>query len=138
MLYATRPAMVDRFTEREMVDRTDLAEPYTREIVDAVLNRAMTAADAEVDAALRARYAVPLSPVPDLVVDLACDLARWRLWADRASDAVTERARVARATLDRLAKGQLVLDVAAAPASGGSVLFDGPGQVFTADALRGF
>lgn len=119
MPYATRAALIDRFGIRELIDRTDLAEPYTGEIVDAVLDRAIAAADAEIDAALRARYAVPLAPVPELVASIACDLARWHLWPTNPPEWVEDRAKAARASLDRIACGTLVLDATPVSTGGG-------------------
>lgn len=141
MPYATKQAMIDRFGERELVDLTDRAEPYTGAIVDAVLDRAMTSADAEVDAALRGRYAVPVDPAPELLVDLACDLARWRLWDNDIPEAVAERAKAARASLGKIARHELVLDVPAAVSAttgSGDVRYEAAEPAFTRDTMDGF
>lgn len=139
MPYATKDALLARFSEHELVELTDRVEPYQGAIVDAVLDRAAASADAEVEAALRGRYALPLDPAPELVVDLACDLARWRLWDDQAPDAVEARAKAARALLRELAAGTKTLDAPRAGGSGGGrVLFDATAPVFTRETLEGF
>lgn len=138
MSYATRAAMIARFGEVELIDRTDLAVPRTDAIVDAVLEPAMAAADAEIEAAVRGRYALPLSPVPTLVVDLACDLARWRLWPTDAPEWVESRAKAARSLLERIARGLMVIEAAPLVASGGEVAFDSSAPTFTHDTLRGW
>lgn len=139
MPYATRQAMIERYGERELIDRTDRDEPITGAIVDTVLDRAAAGANAEVDAALRSRYAVPVEPPPPLLVDIACALTRLALWDYDVPETVKNRAREARGMLDRIATGKLVLDVPPATGGGsGAVLFAGPGRVFTDDTLKGF
>jgi phage gp36-like protein len=139
-MYATQQAMIDRYGERELINLTDRAEPFTRAIVETVLARAIASANAEVDASLRGRYTVPVTPAPELLVDIACDLARWRLYADAATETIQSRAKSARDQLDRLAKGQLRLDVpAAAPAPASTeVLIDAPQPIFGGDRMRRF
>jgi len=142
MPYATTPAMIERYTERALVDLTDRAEPYTGAIVAAVLERAQAGADGEIDAALRGRYALPLAePVPGLIADIACVLTWWWLWPEPEPDgAVTRRADWARDQLRRLARGELVLEApaASAPSGGAGVLIDAGPRVFTRDTLRGY
>lgn len=140
-MYASTADMTERFARRELVELTDRTEPYTEDIVQAVMDRALEAATAEIEAALRERYALPLSPVPALVVDLCCDLARWRLWDEDALESVVERAKVARSQLRDLAAGKLTLDAAPAqPAAtgGGAVQFDVGGNAFTRDQMGGW
>ncbi|SOE00671.1 phage protein Gp36 family protein [Caenispirillum bisanense] len=139
MAYATLADLIDRFGADEL---DDLARPHQvpeGETAPAFA-AALAAADAEIDAALAGRYAVPVpEPVPTLLVDIACDIARWRLHDTSADEMVTERARVARAQLRMLALGQLTLPLPAAAGGGAGV---GPRHVaapvvFTPDSLRG-
>lgn len=116
MTYATTQDLIDRFTQAELDQVADAdndgaadAEPVARALADA---------DAEIDAALVGRYALPLlTPVPELLVRIACDLARESLHADRPTEVIQDRAKVARALLADLAAGRRRLDVAAAPAA---------------------
>lgn len=132
MPYATLQSMADRFGERELIDLTDRAEPYTGAVVEAVLARALEAADAEVDGYLRGRYAVPATPTPALLVDVACDLARWRLWDQTPPEVVKDRAKAAREVLRAIAAGTMVLDAAAAPQAADA----GPAEVVFAGRPR--
>lgn len=110
MPYATLSDMIDRFTEAEMIDLTDTTSSG---LVDASrIERALVDADGEVEAALRGRYALPVTPVPELLVRIACDLARYALHADRPTEVVKERAEVARALLSQIAAGKRLLDAA--------------------------
>ncbi|MDR3352642.1 MAG: DUF1320 domain-containing protein [Zoogloeaceae bacterium] len=76
---------------------------------------ASTDATSEIDAALIARYKVPLAPVPPLVRRIACELV-WELIhlnQGNCPKAVHELAETARRLLRDLATGILRLDVEA-------------------------
>ena len=104
MPYATLQDLVDRFTadEIEMLSGGNTA----------AVTRALEDASNEISAALRGRYALPLPSVDPLLVRLACDLARESLYADRPSENVADRAKVARQILGRIAAGHQRLDLA--------------------------
>lgn len=110
MSYATISDLIDRFTEAEMIDLTDTTALGVLDM--APIDRALVDADAEIDSALIGRYAIPVAPVPDLLVRIACDLARYALHADRPTDIVTERAKIARTLLSQIADGKRLLDAA--------------------------
>lgn len=58
----------------------------------AVYGPALDDASTEVDAYLAAITPLPLAtPVPDLVVLITCEIARYRLWKDLASEEVRRR-----------------------------------------------
>lgn len=103
----------------------------------ATLERALAAADATIDAYLAGRYALPLAHVPGILVGLACDIARYRLWRDAASTEVRRRFEDAQRYLERVADGRvrLVQDGAGAPDPGG-VRFHAASPIF--DARSGF
>jgi phage gp36-like protein len=74
---------------------------------------ALEDASAEIDAALSGRYATPIDPAPPSLKRLAVDLAVHLLFSRRReaiSDEHLERWRVARALLERIARGQIELD----------------------------
>jgi hypothetical protein len=76
------------------------------EIDPALVDRALVDADAEIDAALVGRYALPMDPIPDLLVRVASDLARESLYTDAPPDVVSGRAKRARELLAQIAAGQ--------------------------------
>ena len=82
----------------------------------ATIARAMADADAEIDAYLAARYQLPLATVPTILARIACDIARYRLWAERASPEVRQRYEDARRLLESLSKGQVTLGLPLADA----------------------
>lgn len=140
MPYASQQAMIERYSEAALIDRTDVAEPYTGAVVAPVLERAQDGADGEIDAALRERYRLPLDPVPRLVTDIAAALTWWWLWPNSIPDDVESRAKWARDQLRRLTRGELTLDapVVDAATSGGGVIVEAPPRIFTRDTLRDF
>lgn len=118
MSYGTLSDMIDRFTEAEMIDLTDTTGSGLVDV--SRIDRALIDADAEIEAALRGRYALPMQPVPDLVARIACDLARYALHADRPTEIVKERAEVARQLLTQIAAGKRALD--ASPVAPGETM----------------
>lgn len=117
MGYATKQDMIDRFSLVEMIQLTDKASPATGAIVDAVLNRAIADSDGDINAALTGRYQLPLAATPPSLVRVGCDLARYYLYEDHASDQVERRFKDAVAFLDRVAKGLATIGVDAAGAN---------------------
>lgn len=140
MPYASQQDMVDRFSEREIVLLTDRSG--TADIIDtAVLGQAQTDADAEIDAYLASRYALPLASTPGSIVRIACDITRYRLYEDGAPDIVVERYKAAVRFLEHLANGKVSLglpaaeqpaDVQAAP------VHNAPPRVFTRERLQDY
>lgn len=138
MGYATRQDMIDRFGEAELVQATNLEEENTFQIVDRVLNAALAYADSLIDSYLRAKYVLPLASVPAVLIDTACDLARFRLWVQKPSEAVSERNSQALSFLKSVASGAAALVVAApaeSPAPQGGPVVQAGDRVFTPDTL---
>lgn len=113
MSYAAQADLVARFTLAELAQVAD--SDGSGEIDADLVARALADADAEIDAALIGRYALPISPVPDLLVRIACDLARESLHADQPTPVVAERAKRARDMLSQIARGIMRLDADPAP-----------------------
>lgn len=105
MSYATEVDMLARFGADEL---TALADRDGNGSADSgMMERALDDASAEIDVYLAGRYALPLAHVPTVLVRIACDIARYRLWADRASDEVRRRYEDARRMLELIAKGDV-------------------------------
>lgn len=139
MPYTTRPLLEERFGLDELIQRTDKFVPYTGAVVDAVLSRAIADADAEIDGFVGARYSLPLpDPVPPVLVPVACDIARYRLYDDAVPDVVRQRYEDAVSRLKDIAAGRLTLGIEPAsttPASAG-VRFRSRDRVFSDDLLE--
>lgn len=110
MTYATQQDLIDRFGEDELRQVADV--DGSGDIDPVIVARALADADAEVDAALFGRYQLPLASVPQLLTRLACDLARESLFTDAPTEVVTERAKVARGLLAKIASGAMSFDLA--------------------------
>lgn len=132
MPYATQQHMVDRFGGQELIELTDRANLGV--IDTAVLSRALDDADGEINGYLATRHTLPLSPIPTVITRLACDIARYFLYEDRATEAVRTRYKDAVKFLQGVSDGSITLGVDAsnnAPTEPGGPQFDSAGRVFT-------
>lgn len=140
MPYATQADLTDRFGAPELAQRTNRTDGLTIDTV--VLGRALVDADAEIDGYLSTRYSLPLASSPVVLVRLACDVARYRLYDDGVPTTVRQRYEDAVSLLKRLASGEVQLaGVSPAPAAGGSgnaVAARVPSRVFGVDRLQSY
>jgi phage gp36-like protein len=139
MTYATQQDMIERFGTPELAQLTDPAAGIA--IDETIVARALGDADAEIDARLAPRYALPLAVVPTVLVRIASDLARYFLWDARASEAVRNRAQEARRLLDAIAGGDVSLGGATPlPPAAGAVAVSvlAPARQFSAAQLDAF
>lgn len=142
MAYATAADMEERFGREELVARTD--RDATGVVDGAVLGRALADAEAEIDGYLAARYALPLPTVPPLLARIACDIARYRLWEDQASEEVRRRYEDARRLLEAIGRGVVSLGLPAnlppdqKPALSMAAAKSGPAPVFDRAATEGY
>lgn len=138
MSYATLAEMITRFGEAELVQRTDRAEGVSIDTV--VLERALADADAEIDGYLAGRYTLPLASTPAVLVRLAADMARYRLYDDGVPDTVRQRYEDAVSLLKRMASGDVLLPGLQGVATAGvetAYHAFAPRQI-TDDSVRGF
>jgi len=113
MTYATQQDLVDRFGGQEIAQLTDRTNGT---VIDAtVVARALGDADAEIDGYLATRYVLPLTITPAVLVRLAADIARYRLFDDRTTEAVRQRYADAVQLLKSMASGLVKLDAGVTP-----------------------
>lgn len=131
MPYCTHADLVERFGENELLA---LARDESGTAIDtAVVERACDDASGEIDGYVSAAgYPVPLSPVPRIVIANACDIARYRLYDEHASDQVQKRYDDAVKFLRSVSRGEVKLGISTGPASSsaGSVQMNPGRQVF--------
>lgn len=132
--YATKQNLIDRFGEPELIQLTDRANPPSGVIDDTVLTRALEDADGEIDAALAARYTLPLVSIPKVLVKTACDIARYHLYEDAPGETVRQRYEDAKAFLKDLAAGKQTLGVDA----GNTAIAAATGQAEFNESRRDF
>ena len=135
MPYASRQNLIDRFGADEI---DDLDPPS--DAVDRVAN-ALADADAEIDGKLAIGYDLPLpAGTYPLLVSIACDIARYRLYDDSPLEEPKQRAMKARSKLQGIANGKslLVDDAGAFVSRRSSIAVAGPEPVMDRDSLAGF
>ncbi len=121
MTYATADDMLSRFGETELRDASD--REGSGLINAGRVAAALSQADNEVEAAIAVKYTLPLSSIPGRLVDIACDIARYKLYPLEAPQLVRDRYLDAKAALAKIARGDEALPIAgsapAAPAAAG-------------------
>lgn len=142
MAYATAADMEARFGADELVARTD--RNATGTVDGTVLARALADAGAEIDGYLAARYQLPLPTIPPMLARIACDIARYRLWEDLASDEVRRRYEDARRLLEAISRGTVSLGLPAnlpqdqKPGLSMAAAKSGPAPVFDRATTEGY
>ncbi len=109
-MYATQTDLLNRLDLRHLVELAD--DDGDGQPDPAVLDACIADADSVIDSCLRARYVVPLAPIPPLLRKLSADLAIANLFARRreaASPMHHQRAQAARDLLQSLANGEIQL-----------------------------
>lgn len=140
MTYATLADLTALCGERELIQLTDRAEPPSDQVDEALAEGALTSASQEIDSYVGAKYALPLTVVPQIFKDICCDLARYRLFRD-PTDEVAKRRKTAIEHLQMIARGTAVIPGAAGVMPEGQddvVMIGGGDRLFTRDSLRGF
>lgn len=145
MAYCTKQDLIDRFSERELIQLTDRTNTPATTIDDTVVARAIADASALADGYLAKVYTLPLVEPPTVLTKLVADVARFFLHGRgvekdspiRAaySDAVAYFRDVSRGLI------QLVEpDTGTAPPApgGGQVRVSAPEKIFSRDTLRQF
>lgn len=140
-MYADVAALRARFDRTANPELTQLTGGPGADGPDVVrLTQALTEASGEMDDAFRARYAVPLAvtgATAERLAQVCCDIARYRLWADAASDEVVRRYEQAYAWLRDIARGVMSLP-ATAPGTAGAPGYTAPEPTFSPTTLSDY
>lgn len=137
MSYFDRQDYIDRHGEQELLQLTD-RDGDGLEDLD-VLNRAVSDAQAEIDAYVGARYALPLASTPELLKRIARDIVRYNLFDTHAPEEVRMRYKRAIKLLESIRSGDtsLGLPEAAVPPGGrvigDQILANNPERLFGRD-----
>ena len=110
MSYCSQTDLIARFGRDELVQLTD--RDGIGDIDAVVLDRAIADADAEIDAQLHARYTVPITPVPAVLIAKVCDLVRYYLHDKVTTELVAQRYHDAMVWLGQVRDGKIDLGVA--------------------------
>jgi phage gp36-like protein len=114
-MYAKASDLLARYSENDL---RQLSDPSAAVIDDAVLERALSDASAEIDGYLVGQYVLPLAKVPAVLTRMACEIAMYRLLAMRPQDGFEDQRKryedVVR-FLEKVAKGDINLSLDAIP-----------------------
>jgi phage gp36-like protein len=141
MPYCTLDQLTDRYGEPLLVQLSDRG-PVPAVVPDADLfARAIADADALIDGYLKARYALPLSPVPALVTDLSQRIAIYNAHASSVGDKIKADHEMALKQLKDIASGLSRLDAAGvepAASDAAEVLMSEPERPLSATSMKGW
>lgn len=160
-MYATAANLLDQFSPEEIAQRSDRGVPrlvsaamiqtaaaggsmsgYTAgeqaatAAALALIDQKLLDADSVINGHLATRYQVPLSTVPRLVMTAACDLARYALHDDIATEQITQRYKDAIKLLEAIGNGKVSLGIDTQgnkPTTTGSAQIESVGKVFARD-----
>ena len=141
-MYADVAALRARFDRDSNPELTQLTGGPGADGPDvARLTQALSEASGEMDDAFRGRYAVPLAGLgastTERLAQVCCDIARYRLWSDAASDEVVRRYEQAYAWLKDVANGVMILP-AQAPGIAGTPAYSAPEPTFSPGTLSDY
>ncbi len=138
MSYCTDQNLIYWFGEPELIQLTDREQLGS--IDYAIIDNAITAADAEINGYLTA-YPLPLAIVPANFERLACDIAHYYLYNNEPVPHVVERYKSAIRYLEKIADNKITLGpdlTGTTPASADGVEFSSTDSVFSRSALNDF
>ena len=139
MTYATQQDLVDRFGTEQLAQLSDRTAGAVIDTV--VVGRALSDADAEIDSYLAAVYTLPLGAVPSVLVRVACDIARYRLFGDRVTEQVRQLYTDAVRDLKAIVAGTIKIDgaVTLTPSvASETVKVKPPARMFGSDVIGGY
>lgn len=101
-----------------------------------VIDRAIADAQSAMDGCLSGRYGTPMPTPPAIVQRLGCDIARYYLYDDQATETIQKRYDAAIAFFRDVAAGKVTLgpEAEAAAPTGGTVEMVTAGRVFSRSA----
>ena len=142
MAYST---IDDILAQLDVIDLMQLTDDTNSGIYDdAVVTRAITDADVEIDGYLGSRYALPMASVPGVMRKYSVDIAVYNLYS-RRSDTIPDirRDRYVHAVdfLGLVARGSIGLgadDPDGSPSDAGRADYAADDRVFTAEILERF
>ena len=136
MPYCALADLQSRYGSDEIARISDRAVPRKGAADQTVVDAAIAQADAEIDGYLGVVVALPLSSTPELVRNLSCAIARYRLHENQASERVAEDYKDAVRMLRDISAGRLSLSIASVRVATSAIVVKAPAVVFTDDVLN--
>lgn len=141
MSYCTLQELIDRYSQRMLIEISDRGDVPADTIDEALIDRAIADADALIDGYLKVRYALPLSAVPRLVTDLSLRISIYYAHAHVAAEKIKRDYEEALTTLKHISQGVIRLDIEGAePAASGAseVRTNQPERPMSAGTMKGY
>ncbi len=138
-MYCAKQDLINRFGEDELINLTDRNDMSV--IDEVILAQAIADACAEMNGYIGSRYALPLATIPETLKPFSCDIARYKLYDEQATEHVTERYNSAIKFLLSVSKGHISLGVDSDGAKATSTDFaeiQSAGSVFGVKNSSGF
>lgn len=135
MPYTTLAQLEARYGQDEIARLTDRTDPPLGAADAAVVAEKILEADSEIDGYIGSVTVLPLAVVPELIKNLSCTIARYRLYEDQATERVRVDYEDAVRMLRDLAAGKMVLFSGSTEITTSKVVVRAPDQVFTDDLL---
>jgi Mu-like prophage protein gp36 len=135
MAYAAATDFIARFGADELLQLSGSSGDSP------ALDQALADAGNEIDSYLAVRYQLPLSTVPPVLARVACDIARYRLWDQGASEEVANRYAADVKWLSSVANGSVLLGITPPPTGGAeepAPLWSGNGVTFDGATLADY
>ena len=139
MAYATQSNLIERFGEQELIDILPGEGPET--IDAALVTVALDDATNEINTYLAERFTLPLEETPPVLVQVTCDIARYKYYSVHATDEVKERYDARIKWLKSVVDGKAGLAFTNQPESsltGNYAKRSSNNRLFTCDTLKGF
>jgi len=141
-VYSTYADLIKAHDEQYLIQ---LSDDNNDGIADtAIIDEAIAKADAEINARISNRYAVPMNPIPALATQLSITLAISNLYSHRGMDkpdTVKDDAAAAIKLLDRIGDGRATWGEATEPAADTATLdvrMTSQTRVFNRNNMRGY
>lgn len=139
MPYIVIDDMITKYGEEELIILSDKSVPPTGSYDSETIENAISDAQAEIDAYLSSRYALPLNEVPGILKRLACEIARYHLFGSALTEEAEKKYANAIKFLEKVSSGKASLGIneitGAAPTSESSADYFSNGRVFDSKTL---
>lgn len=141
MVYCTLDDIYGSIDAQDVIDYTDDEDTGAVNMIR--VDQAIAGAGALIDSHMGGRYVVPLNPVPDMILELAVDIAIYKIASRRgkAPEGRREKFDDAVKLLEKIAAGKAVVPGAASAATESGnhpVKITSAGKVFSRESLKGW
>lgn len=127
-MYCNEQGFAQRFGEKELSELL----PEGAHDEGRLYRAAASDADSLIDGYICARYTVPLTTVPALIVGIAADITRHELWHGKGTEEIEERHTAAIKLLTQIRDGEISLPGATpVPSDSGGIAVSAACRVFT-------